>query len=61
MLCLKHIPFAMRDIVAGDDVTSGTLLNLIIALRKEETHDGTLYAVYYGRRVNNPALFRCYS
>ena len=52
----KHIPFAMRDIVAGDDVTSGTFVKSNYCLRKEETHDGTLYAVYYGRRVNNPAL-----
>lgn len=50
----KHIPFAMRDIVAGEDVTSGTFVKSNYCLRKVENHDGTDYAVYYGRRINNP-------
>ena len=50
----KHIPFAMRDINAGEDVTSGTFIKSNYCLRKEETHEGVLYAVYYGRRILNP-------
>lgn len=50
----KHIPFAMRDINAGEDQDSATFTKSNFCLRKEETHDSTLYAVYYGYRIQNP-------
>lgn len=50
----NHIPFAMRDIVAGEDQDSATFVKSNYCLRREETHDTVLYAVYYGRRIDNP-------
>lgn len=52
----KHIPFAMRDIAGGEDVTSGTFVKENYCLRDEIYNAGVLYAVYYGRRVNTPEL-----
>lgn len=49
----NHIPWAMRDIVAGEDVTSGTFTKSRYCLRREETHASVLYAVYYGIRLDN--------
>lgn len=51
----KHIPFAMRDIAAGEDAAVvGTFVRNDYCLRKEEIHGGINYAVYYGLRITDP-------
>ncbi len=50
----RHIPFALRDIAGGEDVTGGTFIKANYCLRKEITYDGVNYAAYYGRRILSP-------
>lgn len=49
----NHIPFAMKDIMAGEDISGGTFDRNRYCLRKEISVEGVLYAVYYGRRLIN--------